>query len=71
MSQLLNATAKYWSLILAFLLVITTASNVLETQKLHAQKIDKLEMIRDDILDIKIKLERIDERVNLLRGKEK
>ncbi len=52
--------SEFWAVITSIIFVIFIASSALTRQELMAQRIDKLEGIRDDISTIKIKVERID-----------
>lgn len=52
--------SEFWAVITSIVFVIFIASSALTRQELMAQRIDKLEGIKEDINTIKIKVERID-----------
>lgn len=60
LSSILFVVSEFWAVITSIIFVIFIASSALTRQELMAQRIDKLEGIRDDINTIKIKVERID-----------
>lgn len=60
LSTILFVISEFWAVITSIIFVIFIASSALTRQELMAQRIDKLENIRDDINTIKIKVERID-----------
>lgn len=60
LSSVMFLISEFWAVITSIIFVIFIASSALTRQELMAQRIDKLEGIRDDISTIKIKVERID-----------
>lgn len=60
LSSIMFIVSEFWAVITSIIFVIFIASSALTRQELMAQRIDKLEGIRDDINTIKIKVERID-----------
>lgn len=60
LSTILFVISDFWAVITSIIFVIFIASSALTRQELMAQRIDKLEGIREDINTIKIKVERID-----------
>ena len=60
LSNIMFLISEFWAVITSIIFVIFIASSALTRQELMAQRIDKLEGIRDDISTIKIKVERID-----------
>jgi hypothetical protein len=60
LSSIAYIITEFWAIITSVIFVIFIASSVLTRQELMAQRLDKLEGIREDINTIKIKVERID-----------
>jgi len=56
----LYGITEFWQIITSLVIIIFILSSALTRQDLMAQKIDKLETIRDDINQIKVRVERID-----------
>lgn len=53
----------YFPILSGIIFVTFLFSSLDSRQQSQAQRLDKLELIRDDIVEIKIKVERIDERL--------
>ncbi len=60
MKDKLSFIAEFWPIVVAIATVTFIFSAIDTTQKAQAQKIEKLEQIKEDITIIKIKIERID-----------
>lgn len=60
LSNIAYIITEFWAIITSVIFVIFIAGSALTRQELMAQRIDKLEGIREDINTIKIKVERID-----------
>lgn len=54
----------YFPVISSVIFITFLFSSMDSKQQSLAQRLDKIELIRDDIVEIKIKVERIDERLN-------
>jgi hypothetical protein len=60
MKSSLSNFVDFWPIITSIFVVTFMAGSIINTQQAHAGKIEKLESIREDINQIKIKIERID-----------
>jgi low affinity Fe/Cu permease len=54
--KLLN---DHWQMLIALVLVVSLFTTVQVNQQVYASRLDKLELIRDDITEIKIRVEKI------------
>lgn len=56
----INTLSELWPIVTSLIVLVFILSSALTRQDLMAQKIDKIEIIKDDINQIKIRVERID-----------
>lgn len=54
---------EHWQMLIALVLVVSLFTTVQVNQQVYASRLDKLETIRDDITEIKIKVEKIHTRL--------
>lgn len=72
MKSNLSQITDFWPIITTIIFVTFLAGSLISKQEAQAMKIEKLEMIKDDINQIKIKIERIDttlEQINKNKGR--
>jgi hypothetical protein len=61
-----------WPIITSTIFIVFIAGSLISKQEAQAQRVEKLELIRDDINQIKIHMERIDvtlEQINKNKGR--